>query len=213
MGQSANAAVAASGAAKGPRPFINYPKDCVIYDQGAQAQAWFRILNGVVRTCRYFSNGNRQITGFFFQGQVFGVEDQVYRATAEAVTDVIVVRQERSRLAEPANDRRTLTIALEEAEARVELLGLKGAHARIAGFLLAIAALDKDEGCGCGLPMHRADIADYLAIDVATVSRILSQFQRQGLLSLQGRRRCRIRDAARLRAIVAGDPHQPRRGA
>ncbi len=201
VAETASEATRAGGV---PRGLSNYPKDCVIYDEGARAQAWFKILNGVVRTCRYFSNGNRQVTGFFFRDQVFGVQDEVYRATAEAVTDVILVRHDRSSLSE--EELRPLIVALEDAEARVELLGHKGAQARVAEFLLAIAALAHTEDGACELPMQRADIADYLAIDVATVSRILSQIERQGLVSFQSRRRCQIRNAARLRALVAGDP-------
>jgi CRP-like cAMP-binding protein len=179
-----------------------YPKDAVIYSEGDGADGWFEILAGVVRTCRYFPNGNRQVTGFFFQGHVFGVEEDAYRATAEAVTETVILRHGRRPLLRRPDGAGAypLNLALEDAEARVELLGLKGAQARLAGFILAMTG---ERGC-CELPMHRDDIADYLAVDVATVSRLLGQFVRHGLVSLQGRRRYRIRDAARLRSLAAG---------
>jgi len=194
-----------------PRRSANYPKDSTIYSEGDTARGWFEILDGAVRTWRYFPNGNRQVTGFFFNGQLFGVEEEVYRATAEAITDVVVVRQERRSFAAengsgpgPDGTRvHPLGVALDNAEARVELLGLKGAQARLAGFLLALPTLGGSGGA-MPMPMHRADIADYLAIDVATVSRTLAQFARQGLLSFQGPGRYLIRNAPRLRALAAG---------
>ena len=189
---------------------LSYAKDTVIYSEGEQASNWYEIASGLVRTCRYLPNGNRQVTGFFAGGQVFGVEHAAYRATAEAVTDVTIVRRSRNLLdggpaVASAATTHPLRQALQNAEDRIQLLVLKGAPARLAGFLLAAAVEDPTGTHITHLPMRRADIADYLAIDVATVSRTLTRFVGQRLLTPLHDHRYRIADIDQVRAIVNGD--------
>jgi CRP/FNR family transcriptional regulator, nitrogen fixation regulation protein len=188
---------------------LSYAKDTVIYSEGEQASNWYEIASGLVRTCRYLPNGNRQVTGFFADGQVFGVEHTAYRATAEAVTDITIVRRSRNLLdGEPAvtsASAHPLRLALQSAEDRIQLLVLKGAPARLAGFLLA-AAVEEPPGTHIAhLPMRRADIADYLAIDVATVSRTLTRFVGRRLLTPLRDHRFRIADIDYFKSIVNGD--------
>ena len=61
------------------------------------------------------------------------------------------------------------------------LLGRKTALEKVATFLLDLAhRLSK--GNSVDLPMQRADIADYLGLTIETVSRVLSQMVRDGLI-------------------------------
>jgi CRP/FNR family nitrogen fixation transcriptional regulator len=189
---------------------LSYAKDTVIYSEGEQASNWYEIASGLIRTCRYLPNGNRQVTGFFADGQVFGVEHTAYRATAEAVTDVTIVRRSRHLLdggpaATSGAATHPLRLALQSAEDRIQLLVLKGAPARLAGFLLAAAVEDPPGTYTAHLPMRRADIADYLAIDVATVSRTLTRFVGRRLLTPLRDHRFRITDIELVKSLVNGD--------
>lgn len=188
---------------------LSFAKDAVIYAEGEQAGNWFEISAGLVRTCRYLPNGNRQVTGFFADGQVFGIENTAYRATAEAVTDVVLVRRSHHMLdgsaLASASAPHPLRLALQSAEDRIQLLVLKGAPARLAGFLLAAAVEDPPGAYTAHVPMRRADIADYLAIDVATVSRTLTRFVRRRLLTPQRDHRFRITSLDRVKSIVNGE--------
>jgi CRP-like cAMP-binding protein len=189
---------------------VLFAKDATIYTEGEDSTGWYEIVTGVVRTCRYLPSGDRQVTGFFVRGQVFGVEAGLYRSTAEAVTEALVVRRPHRwfEIAGPAageNAGHPLRVALKSAEDRVQLLVLKGATARLAAFLLAAAIREGGADYVVHLPMRRTDIADYLAIDVATVSRTLSRFVRRRLLQVLHGNRFLITDLHGLEEIAGGD--------
>lgn len=158
-----------------------------------------------MRTCRFTPDGHRQLTGFFFPGDVFGLETAVRRTSAETVSDVVLRRHGQPRLASPApydpamfSDLGSgLGRALESAEDRILLFGLRTAAERVAAFLLMMA--DRSSlGVDVCLPMSRSDIADYLGLTVETVSRTFSQFVRARLIQLRGPHQFRILDRPRL---------------
>lgn len=199
-------------------------KKC-IYLEGDPASSWFEVDYGVVMTCRYLPSGRRQVTGFFTKGDVFGLDASHYTATAESVTDVVLRasavrwldRSDQSSITWPHSP---LAIALQSAERRIQLLVRPGAAARLAGFVLTSAVQDASGSWIAHLPMQRADVADYLAMDVATVSRMLSRFVRQGLIGPRQGDCHRIRDIHRLKSLAGEeltpfetvrDPPQPSR--
>jgi hypothetical protein len=59
------------------------------------------------------------------------------------------------------------------------------------------------------LPMGRADIADYLALTVETVSRTLSSLARRKLLSFRGAQRVLLVNREQLEDLAGGPPKAP----
>jgi CRP/FNR family transcriptional regulator, nitrogen fixation regulation protein len=51
--------------------------------------------------------------------------------------------------------------------------------------------------------MTRQDIADYLGLTIETVSRTLSQLERDGLIEIQAARQIRLRNPSALRELNA----------
>jgi CRP/FNR family nitrogen fixation transcriptional regulator len=93
--------------------------------------------------------------------------------------------------------------SLERAQDHMMLLGRKSAAEKIATFLL-----DMDRRLSGGehvdLPMSRTDIADHLGLTVETVSRALTQMERQGLIELPSHRRTIVlANRAALRSLEA----------
>ena len=77
--------------------------------------------------------------------------------------------------------------APERAQDHMLLLGRKSAMEKIATFLLDLAErLDEDQ---VDLPMSRTDIADHLGLTIETVSRSLTQLERQKVIALPAHRR------------------------
>lgn len=194
---------------------LHHHKGTVIYFEGDPARHWYEVLGGVVRTCRFHADGHRQLTGFFYSGDVFGVEDGFYQEAAEAVTAVTLRRHEHEQA--PSVDggdeamgqsETALRRALASAQQCIFLLGHRTAAERLAAFLLTIARrLGAAEGVP--VPMSRADIADHLGLTIHTVSRTMSELARQKLIGLEGPQLFRILNAAALREL-AGDAEPER---
>jgi CRP/FNR family nitrogen fixation transcriptional regulator len=77
------------------------------------------------------------------------------------------------------------------------LLGRKNAQERIAAFLIELAQR-MSSTADLKLPMSRQDIADYLGLTIETVSRTLTQLERDGLISIPVSRQIVLRNRAAL---------------
>jgi CRP/FNR family nitrogen fixation transcriptional regulator len=181
-----------------------------IFGEEEPADFVYRVISGVVRTCRVLSDGRRQISGFHLPGDVFGLEmGEVHRRTAEAVSDVEIALVRRSALHAAARREScaarelwTLTACnLERAERHLMLLGRKSALERVACFLLDLAERAGAKA-SVDLAMCRTDMADYLGLTIETVSRSLSQLERDQLIELAGSRQIRFRRPSALRAVA-----------
>ena len=184
-----------------------------LFAQGESADYWYKVESGVLRTCRLLPDGRRQIDAFALPGDFVGFEaGRIHTVAAEAVTPATVVRYARSRIealadADAPFGRRLLSIALKQlgmAQERQLLLGRMTAEERLAAFLLEMS-----ERAGGGdtidLPMSRSDIGDYLALTIETVSRTLSAFKAQGVVSLPNRQRVVIEDRNSLESFDCRD--------
>jgi len=67
------------------------------------------------------------------------------------------------------------------------MLGRKGAHERVAAFLLRLADQSSSRQ-ELDLPMSRADIGDYLGLTIETVSRAFTEMERQRAITLPSSR-------------------------
>jgi CRP/FNR family transcriptional regulator len=82
------------------------------------------------------------------------------------------------------------------------LLGSMRADERLATFLLDLSDRYQSRGYSSTefvLRMSRAEIASFLGITIETVSRVISQFAKDGLIDLQGVKQVRIADVDGLR--------------
>ena len=92
--------------------------------------------------------------------------------------------------------------SLSQAQAHSLLLGRRGAAEKVAGFLLDWASRIP-KGAPLHLAMSRQDIADYLGLTIETVSRSMSQFEREGTIALTGARHVNILNRNTLQALAA----------
>ncbi|MFO1160399.1 MAG: helix-turn-helix domain-containing protein [Reyranellaceae bacterium] len=164
-----------------------------LFGEGDEAEFFYQVVSGAVRSCKLLSDGRRQIDAFHLPGDIFAIEAGAeHRFSAEAVDRVTVIAYRRNRLAALIQDDPTFrdkimgaTLrSLERAHDHMLLLGRKSAQEKVATFLLDMAQrLSKDDE-NFDLPMTRADIADHLGLTIETVSRTLTQFARSGLIRL-----------------------------
>lgn len=179
--------------------------------EGGDADHFYKILSGVVRVCKFLSDGRRQIEAFHRAGDVFGFEmGHERQLNAEAITDCVIVCYRRRNVEQMAQGDGAVTRALfgyvmqnlAHAQSHSLLLGRRGATEKVANFLLAWAARSKAGGV-VTLEMTRQDIADYLGLTIETVSRSLSQLERDGVIALPGIRQVRVLDNEALEDLAA----------
>ena len=198
-----------NGSNRGPGTILKFRKSEIVYVQGDPATDWFEVLSGTVRTCLLYSDGHRQLTGFYYPGDVFGIDSGYYASSAEAVTAVALRRCGRGSGEDIHIDgsppvHGALRNALDSAQACISLLGRRTAAERMAAFLLSTAKRFVS-GKPFDLPMSRADIADHLGLTIHTVSRTLSEFVRRELVSLDGPQSITITDRLALEQLANGD--------
>ncbi len=188
---------------------VRFTQDREIYGEGAAADVFFQVVEGVVRTCKFLSDGRRQIDGFHVAGDVFGFEAGAeYRLSAEAVCDCSLAFHRRRGLEGlAANDlalsQQLLSYAMQgmtRAQDHSLLLGRRSAVGRVAAFLVEWA-----QHCAGGetivLAMTRQDIADYLGLTIETVSRTFSQLERDGVIEIPTARQIHLKNPAALRSL------------
>jgi CRP/FNR family transcriptional regulator, nitrogen fixation regulation protein len=193
----------------GPGTILKFRKGEIVYTQGDPATDWFEVMSGTVRTCFLYVDGHRQLTGFFYPGDVFGVDSDHYSSSAEAVTAVTLRRCGRGfgedvRPSETPPVQGALRSALDNAQACIFLLGRRTAAERMAAFLLTTAERFSANR-PFALPMSRSDIADHLGLTIHTVSRTLSEFVRRSLISLNGPHSIMIDNYPELKKLADGD--------
>ena len=185
---------------------IHYDKGETIYSQGDPCHHWFEVLSGVVRACHFHANGQRQLTGFFFCDDVFGMNFSVYHESAEAVTAVWVRRHTAAEGPASSGSHRqevALRRALQSAQECIFLLGHRTAAERVAAFLVAMRDRAPSE-TRFVMPMSRADIADHLGLTIHTVSRTISDLARKQLIEFDTPHEVEILDLKGMREL-AGD--------
>jgi len=104
--------------------------------------------------------------------------------------------------------RRFLNRQLAEQQSRANLhiagLGNLNGEERVASFLIELS-LRFGSACSDGIsfqiPLTRIDIADYLALNADTLSRIMSRFKARGIVLQKGRGRALVPDAKALRDL------------
>ena len=164
-----------------------------LFAEGDEADYFYEVVSGAIRSYKLLSDGRRQIDAFHLRGDIFGLEaGREHRFSAEAVGDVQVIAFRRSRLSaiieEDAVFRERIMTAtlrnLQRAQDHMLLLGRKTAQEKLATFLLDMAVRLSNDSEHFDLPMQRSDIADHLGLTIETISRTLTQFTRSGLIRL-----------------------------
>ncbi len=190
---------------------INVAEGREICAEGEANDTFFKVVSGVVRVCKFLSDGRRQIEAFHVEGDIFGFELGDERTlSAEAVSDCTLVSYRRRSVESLAQKDETVSRQLFQyamhnlarAQGHSLLLGRRGAAEKMASFLLNWAEHSKDKRVA-QLAMTRQDIADYLGLTIETVSRSLSQFERDGVIVLNNTREVCLKNLEALEDLAA----------
>jgi CRP/FNR family transcriptional regulator len=192
------------------------PAGFTIFREGDAADNVYSVSSGTVKLYKLLSDGRRQIIGFLFSGDMFGLGiDGGYAYTAETVTTTRVCRFTQRKLDVmmveiPRLERKLFSMAVKDlvaAQEQMLLLGRKTAREKVATFLMTLSRRAVQQGLPespLALPMSRADIADYLGLTIETVSRTFTQLKKDGTIGLPASGHVVVMRSEQLREIAEG---------
>lgn len=197
----------------------NVKRGQVLYRVGDDFSCVYAIRSGSVKTYITTDDGRLQITGFHIPGELLGlnaIDEKRYNCEAMALEATSVCEISADCFVElglqiPSVHYQMLRMMSQEIkhnQSLMLLLGKKTAEERLATYLLTLSrrfAMRNYSPTRFNLSMSRGDIGDYLGIAEATVSRIFTRFQEEGVVSSE-RRYIVLNDLERLSAIACETP-------
>jgi CRP/FNR family transcriptional regulator len=181
-----------------------------LYRAGGAFNCLYAVRSGFFKSRVVREDGRDQVTGFHMAGEMLGLDGI---ATDSHSTDVIALETSEvgvipyANLGDPRLQRelqKLMSRELVRGQGLMFLLGMMKADERIAAFLLDLSRRFVMLGFSpleFQLRMTRDEIGSYLGLSLETVSRLLTRFQGDGLITVR-QKRIRILDAAGLRAVM-----------
>jgi len=175
---------------------MRFARNEEVFVEEEDADFVYKVVSGAVRAVRILSDGRRQISAFHLPGDVFGLECGLrHHHSAEAVVDseVALVRRIAVEKAAQADGVvahklwRETSGDLRRMQDHMMRLGRETAVERVTSFLFELSTRLACVG-DLTLPMGRLDIADYLGLTIETVSRTLTQLERDRAISIPNAR-------------------------
>ena len=163
--------------------------------EGDEADGFFIVTSGVASVEKLLADGRRQIVGFLYPSDFFGLAvDGRYAYNVTAVTNLAFCQFERPKYLAlvdrfPKLERRLLGMASDELAASQEqmlVLGCKTAKEKVASFLSMLSERSYRLGhlrSPIWVPMTRGDIGDYLGVTTETTSRMFTKLRNEGLIA------------------------------
>jgi CRP/FNR family transcriptional regulator len=178
------------------QPQATFVAGAQLYAAGQPARTVFMVRAGCIKTFTVDEQGNERVRGFHLAGDIVGMDSlsgDSYLASAVAVTPAQVCRAPRVKLlallkSSPELSQRLVERLSHTLGAALALSGDYTADQRIAAFLVTMRQrLNPLPGAPTRLPMCRRDIANFLRLATETVCRVLTRFERQGLIQVSDR--------------------------
>jgi len=190
-----------------------FARNELIFLEDDPGEGMFIIRQGRVKVSKSSADGREQILHILKEGDIFAevvlFDQGVYPASAEAVEetrvwllrngDMEVLLQNHPKLA--VKLLRLMGRRLRQAQLLIRDLALHDTCGRLAGLLLRFARREgerTERGIVLDLDLTRQELASMIGTSRETVARILSRFQREGLLELD-KQKIVIRDEQKLR--------------
>jgi CRP-like cAMP-binding protein len=185
---------------------VRFKKGVEIYREGDRARAVFNIISGVVKAYQQGSDDTEQIAAFLFPEDLFGLaQEGRYANSIRTLTPLtayrIPVTALRSRLGADAalefHVIAKLCQELRQAQRHAFLLANKRTLPKLAMFLQMLEQLQAAKGDATNeiyIPMNRSDMAEYVGVSLAALSRAFRTLSAHGILESPNRRHVKVID-------------------
>lgn len=188
-------------------------KGSSLFEVGEKVDSVFVIRKGRLKLCKYDADGNEYILDIIHDGDAIWenlfLENAVFPYSAVCLSKVELCEIKKSEFIQILADRPNvamhlislLSLRLNESNEKALLLSIRDPKIRLAGFLL-----DRDIRCvGPEIKLKLEDIAASIGLRPETVSRNLSQFEKDHLIQRLGQGKIMVTDRAGLKKIYEAD--------
>jgi CRP-like cAMP-binding protein len=179
-----------------------YPKDSVVFFENEQGDFFFMILEGRIKVTILGDDGREVILSLLGSGDFFGemalLDNEPRSATAIAVEDSELLSLHRNDFQAVLSDNRSimvglikvLTARLRRANHQISTLALLDVYGRVARVIVDMAREEgrrlKDGRIAFRRATHQ-EIANRIGTTRETVTRMLKDLERQGMIHIEGR--------------------------
>lgn len=195
------------------------PGGVSVLTQGGQAQRAYAVLVGAVRIRQIGSDGAQALIRMIAPGEMFGTvalfTEGYYPADAETAMPSHIASWSKADFLALTMNHPQIAIniigmvgqRLANVQNRLREMATQSAEQRIAHALLMLVeqsgAVQAETGVIC-VPLRRRDVAELAGTTLHTASRVLTAWEKAGLLA-RSRQMLAVRDASRLRRIAQGE--------
>lgn len=179
-----------------------YPKDSVVFFENEQGDFFFMILEGRIKVTILGDDGREVILSLLGSGDFFGemalLDNEPRSATAIAVEDTELLSLHRNDFQSVLTDNRSITMGLikvltgrlRRANHQISTLALLDVYGRVARVIVDMAREEgrrlKDGRIAFRRATHQ-EIANRIGTTRETVTRMLKDLERQGMIHIEGR--------------------------
>jgi len=178
-----------------------YRKNQILFFEGGSALHLFALHAGLVKLVKSLENGKDRIIGVLFPGQLFGLEalsQPNYPLTAVTLRDSEICAAAREEIFTFLQSNpeialgmvRFLVAEIGRVRGQVTDMSFKDAKMKVATFLVSLVASEPSPSNGrltLALPLSRQEMGEILELSPETVSRTLTAFRREQLITAHGR--------------------------
>lgn len=180
---------------------LNYKNNAHIFMEGDPSDWFYIVANGEVKILKHTLAGKDIILEIMSQGDMFGgvavLDKKPFPATAQAMEQTTVIRISRQNLLEIMEEYPILKLEtvkyfsdrLRDAHEMLKNIATERTERRIASLLLKLSekiGVEEADYKKIDFPLTRQEISEMVGTTVETCIRIMSKFQKQGMVKSSG---------------------------
>lgn len=172
-----------------------------LFETGDKLSSLYAVRSGSFKSYAISQSGEEQITAFHLPGEVIGFDsmsEEAHQTVTQALETSMVCEIPFATLDKLADElpalrkqlMRLMSAEIKQDQQMFMLLNQRTAEERLAYFLHSLAIRFNQRGFSSiqfRLTMTRSEIGNFLGLTVETISRLLSKFNKEGLLSVEGK--------------------------
>ena len=172
-----------------------------LFESGDKLSSLFAVRSGSFKSYSISENGEEQITSFHLPGELIGFDsmfDDEHQSVSQALETSMVCEIPFTTLDTLADEvpalrkqiMRLMSEEIKQDQQMFMLLNQRTAEERLAYFIQTLSVRFNQRGFSSSefrLTMTRSEIGNYLGLTVETISRLLSKFNKDGIIKVEGK--------------------------